>query len=78
MVKKINTWGNNAQWVCDDTEDLKTMKNVHFGDSCLVIHTGVKYVLDSKFWWYSVDGKTDPIACDCVEEMTIWGQIPEA
>jgi hypothetical protein len=76
-VKKICVHGNATSWVCDELEELKTMKHVVFGDTCYVVHESTKYILDSEGWWYPLTGDSDPIECDCVDELTIWGTIPE-
>ena len=49
------------------------------GSSAYVITTGESWMMDSKGRWH-VMGSTiskDPVVCDCVEELTIWGNLPE-
>ena len=77
MVKKLYTKDNQAHWVADETEELKSMKKVNFGDMCYVIHTKMTYILDSEKWWYPFDMDGDPVPCNCVSESTIWGVLPE-
>jgi hypothetical protein len=46
------------------------------GSEVYVIENKKTYILDSKNTWHSkADGET--IICDCVEESTIWDEIPE-
>ena len=36
-------------------------------------------MIDSKGVWHVMGSiQKDPIACDCVEELTVWGNLPEA
>ena len=46
------------------------------GSTVFVIHTKDTYMMDSKGIWYSITSDADPIVCDCVEEMTVWADIP--
>lgn len=35
-------------------------------------------MLDSNHTWYPMNNnEKEPIACDCVEEMTIWNELEE-
>ena len=47
------------------------------GNEVYVIQTKKTYILDSKGIWYSKkDGDDSTIECDCVEESTIWEELP--
>ena len=49
------------------------------GSTVYVISTGESWMIDSTGKWYimsSSSGK-EPIECDCVEELTIWGNLQE-
>jgi hypothetical protein len=49
------------------------------GSEVYVISEKKTYILDSKRVWHAkADGDNSVIECDCVEESTIWEQIPEA
>ena len=63
------------KWISDDESELHSV-NAKMGDCIYVIHTGETWIMDSKGKWYPKNGDKDPIACDCVEELTIWGEIP--
>ena len=63
----------------DTVEDAKKIKVTpnNLGSEVYVIETKKGYVLDSKGVWHSkAVGDNDSIVCDCVEESTIWGEIP--
>ena len=46
------------------------------GSTVYVIHTRDTYMMDSKGMWHCVTSDKAPIECDCVEELTIWADIP--
>jgi hypothetical protein len=47
------------------------------GSEVYVIETQKTYILDSKGIWHSkATGDGDKIVCDCVEESTIWEELP--
>ena len=47
------------------------------GSEVYVIETQKTYVLDSKGVWHSKKtGDADKITCDCVEESTVWEDLP--
>ena len=85
MVQKL--YQNNRyqssyiKYVADTAEDVKRIRvtSVHMGSEVYVIETQKTYVLDSKGIWHSkAIGDGDQIACDCVEESTVWEELPEA
>ena len=47
------------------------------GNEVYVIDTQKTYILDSKGIWHSkAIGDNNKIECDCVEESTIWEDLP--
>ena len=82
MVKKV--YQNNRyqssfiKYVADTAEDVKKIRvtSVHMGSEVYVIDTKKTYILDSKGIWHS-KADDDTITCDCVEESTVWEDLPE-
>lgn len=75
--------GNNVsydvtKWIVDEESEVATIPTNIMGSTVYVIHTGETWMMDSSNNWYpvTVPGK-EPIPCDCVEELTIWSNIPE-
>lgn len=80
MIKKI-AQGNRinydyAKWVCDNVEDISNIPKSPMGSTVFVIHTKDTYMMDSEGFWCSITSDADSIPCDCIEELTIWGDIP--
>lgn len=80
MVKKLSQ-GNRigytySKWICDDVEEISTIPRGSMGDTVFVIHTKDTYMMDSQGVWYNITSDGDPIECNCVDEMTIWADIP--
>ena len=81
MVKKFSQ-GNRivyaiSKWLCDDVEDIPKIPKSPMGSTVFVIHTKDTYMADSEGKWYSITSDADAVEpCDCVEELTIWGDIP--
>ena len=74
---------NHIKYVADTEEDVKTIKILpnggSMGNEVYVIAIQKTYILDSKKTWHSKrDNDDDSIECDCVEESTIWDEIPES
>ena len=68
-----------VQYVADTAEDVKRIRvnSVAMGSEVYVIETKKTYILDSKGVWHSkAAGDNDQIICDCVEESTIWEDLP--
>lgn len=66
------------KYVAETVEEVKTIPTSIrlMGSEVYVIENKKTYILDSKNTWHSkADG--DVISCDCVEESTIWDEIPE-
>ena len=63
--------------VNDESELEKAPKDCSMGDIVYVIHTSEYWMMDKDKNWYPMSAHKDPINCDCVDEMTIWGEIPE-
>lgn len=85
MIKKFSQ--NNkiqyaiTKWLVDDVEDIKKLPPSPMGSTVFVIHTATTYMVDSTGnTWYSIStgnsSSDGPIQCDCVDEMTIWSDIP--
>lgn len=72
---------NHIKYVADTEEDVKTIKILpnggSMGNEVYVIATQKTYILDSKGIWHSkATGDDTVIECDCVEESTIWEDLP--
>ena len=80
MVKKLSQGNRIAyamnKWLCDDVEEISKIKRCPMGSTVYVIHTRDTYMMDSKGMWHCVTSDKAPIECDCVEELTIWADIP--
>lgn len=84
MIKKFSQ--NNkiqysiTKWLVDKVEDIKKLPPSPMGSTVFVIHTSETYMADSsKKTWYPINRNSSgsgPIECDCVEELTIWGDLP--
>ena len=69
------------QYVADTTEDVKNIRvtSVQMGSEVYVIETQKTYILDSKGVWHSKKtGDNDKIECNCVEESTVWEELPNS
>lgn len=79
MYKKITTNGKLSydigKYIIDTEEDLTKIPSPNFGSTAYVIHTGKTWVLDSEGYWHISTADQDAIACDCVSELTIWGDL---
>lgn len=70
--------GVNCTYICDEKIDLSKAAVAKMGNTAFVIHTSDIYVMDSQKVWYCItNASADPVQCDCVEESTIWTEIPE-
>lgn len=68
----------NCTYICDEKIDLSKATTAKMGNTAFVIHTSDIYVMDSQKVWYCItNSSADPVQCDCVEESTIWTEIPE-
>lgn len=81
MVRKLSQ-GNRiaysvSKYLCDDVSEISKISKCPMGSTVYVIHTRDTYMLDSKGVWYCCTSNAPPIECDCVEELTIWNEIPE-
>ena len=65
------------RYVADTVEDVKKIRvsSVNMGSEVYVIDTKKTYILDSAGKWHS-KADNDVIVCDCVEELTIWEDLP--
>ena len=73
---KINQ--DMEKWLVDTEEEISTIPRCLMGSTVYVISTSESWMMDSTGKWYvmNTSGKS-PIECDCVEELTIWGDLPE-
>ena len=81
MISKIRQ-GTRAlygwsEFVVDDREEVSKLPKAVHGSTVYVIHEKETYIIDGKGVWYPMKGDKDPIECDCVDEMTIWDELPE-
>lgn len=72
---------NYCRFIADTEEDVKKIKILpkggSMGNEVYVIDTQKTYILDSKGIWHSkAIGDNTQIECDCVEESTIWEDLP--
>lgn len=72
---------NYCRFIADTEEDVKKIKILpkggSMGNEVYVIDTQKIYILDSKGIWHSKTiGDNNKIECDCVEESTIWEDLP--
>ena len=82
MVKKI-AQGNRIsyaaeKWICEEPAELAKILGCPMGSTAYVIHTRDTYMMDSNNTWYCVTSEKVPVECDCVEELTIWQDLPKA
>lgn len=80
MVRKLSQ-GNRiayamSKWLCDDVEEISKIKKCSMGSTVYVIHTRDTYMADSRGVWHCCTSNMPPIECDCVEELTVWADIP--
>ncbi len=69
-----------VQFVADTVEDVKRLpvSQLSMGSEVYVISEKKTYILDSKRVWHAKAENDDSvIECDCVEESTIWENLPE-
>ena len=83
MFQKLyqnNRYQNSyVKFVADSIEDVKRIRvnSVNIGSEVYVIETKKTYILDSKGNWHSkATNDNDIITCDCVEESTVWEELP--
>ena len=85
MIMKLFQGGRPTptfcQFVVDAEEDVKRIKILpnggNMGSEVYVIANRKTYILDSKGSWHPKATDGEPIECDCVEESTIWEDLPE-
>lgn len=78
-----NRYTNNYhEYVADTPEDVKRIKispsGQNMGCEVYVISTQKTHILDSKGVWHPKGEEGDTITCDCVEELTIWEDLPNS
>ena len=81
MISKIRqgtrTLYTLSEFVVDNVEDVAKLPKSPMGSTVYVIHTKETYMADSQGIWYPTTGDNPPVECDCVEELTVWGDLPE-
>ena len=81
MYKRIRQSGRItygvSEFLVDEKSEVAKLPRCEMGSTVYIIHTKENYMIDSKGVWYAMDSDGEPIACDCVEESTIWEEIPE-
>ena len=66
------------KWVVEEESELSTIPRCIIGSTAYVISTGESWMIDSKGVWHVMNSSgKPPVECDCVEELTIWGNLPE-
>lgn len=66
------------KWLVDEENEISTIPKSQMGSIVYVISTGESWMIDSNGMQHIMSSNSDktPIECDCVEELTIWGDIP--
>lgn len=81
MISKIRQGTRSlyalSEFVVDDREEVAKLPKAVHGSTVYVIHEKETYMIDGKGVWYPMKSDKDPIECDCVDEMTIWDELPE-
>ena len=81
MISKIRQGTRSLyaleEFVVDDIEEVAKLPRAVHGSTVYVIHTKEKFMIDGKGVWYPMDSEREPIECDCIEESTIWAELPE-
>ena len=65
------------EYLVETEAEMAKITGFKFGDIVHVLETGEDWIMDTKGKWHVKDGGKDPIACDCVEELTIWQEMAE-
>ena len=67
-----------SKYIVEDESELSTAPaNCSMGDIVYVVHTSEYWMMDRSKKWYPMNPGKGPFECDCVEEMTIWNELPE-
>ena len=66
------------KWLVEEESELSTIPRCIIGSTAYVISTAESWMMDSKGKWHVMNSsEKPPVECDCVEELTIWGNLPE-
>ena len=66
------------KWLVEEESEISQVPCRQIGSTVYVITTGESWMMDSKGKWHVMGSiQKEPIECDCVEELTIWGDLPE-
>ena len=69
---------NMRKYLVEEESELPQIPRCNMGSTAYVITTGESWMMDSKGNWHVMGSiEKEPIQCDCVEELTIWGDLPE-
>ena len=73
---KINY--NMRKYLVEEEKELSQIPKCNMGSTAYVITTGETWMMDSKGSWHVMGSiEKEPIQCDGVDELTIWGDLPE-
>ena len=65
------------EFIVDTVEDLKLLPQCPMGSTAFVIATKDTYMVDStRKTWHSITSEASVVECDCVEESTVWDELP--
>ena len=67
------------KWLVEEESEIAQIPKSIMGSTVYVITTGESWMIDSKGKWHimSALSEKEPIECNCVEELTIWGDLVE-
>lgn len=81
MIKVYSNGGkvdyDIQKWLVDTEEEVSKVPLCTMGSTIYVIRTGDTWMMDSEGNWYEMTGTKGSIPCDCVSELTIWGDLKE-
>lgn len=65
--------------VAETVEDVKALKTGldELGSEIYIIEKNQLYISNGKGSWFPKNTDGETIVCDCVEESTIWNNLPE-
>ena len=77
MIKKYGNEINGmfCTYICDTINDLSQAEG-EMGYTVFVIHTRDIYMMDGNDSWVCITSAAESVPCNCVEESTIWTDIP--
>lgn len=75
---KINQ--DMQKWLVDTEAEIATIPKCLMGSTAYVITTGETWMIDSTGKWYvmgSINKEPIECNCDCVGELTVWGDLED-